>query len=125
MAPLDPSPRLDTLQGWKEIAAYIGKSVRAAQRWERELGLPVRRLKTPSSQIIFASKQEIDAWRRRLEIEPGASVPAEADAAGPAAARSATPHGPAGQPARRRVTALWLAVTALAATALLLTWLWR
>ena len=31
------------LNTWKEIATYMGRGVRTVQRWERELGLPVRR----------------------------------------------------------------------------------
>jgi hypothetical protein len=55
----------DLLNGWKDIAAYVGKSVRSLQRWERELGFPTRRIKTPDGgQIVFASRREIDAWRR-------------------------------------------------------------
>jgi hypothetical protein len=54
----------DTLSGWKEIATYLGKSVRSAQRWEAELGLPVRRIQTADGgQIVYGSRQEIDAWR--------------------------------------------------------------
>ena len=34
----------DHLNGWKEIAAFLGKGVRTVQRWEREQGLPVHRL---------------------------------------------------------------------------------
>jgi hypothetical protein len=29
------------LNGWKEIAAYVGKGVRTVQRWEKAHGLPV------------------------------------------------------------------------------------
>jgi len=31
------------LDGWKEISNYLGKGVRTAQRYEQELGLPIRR----------------------------------------------------------------------------------
>ena len=34
----------DRLDGWKEIASYLGRSVRTAHRWEKRLGLPVRRV---------------------------------------------------------------------------------
>ncbi len=51
------------LNGWKEIAGYIGKSVRTAQRWEHELGLPVRRLGTGVAEIVFAFEHEIDDWQ--------------------------------------------------------------
>ena len=33
----------DLLNSWKEIADYLGRGVRTAQRWEVELHLPVRR----------------------------------------------------------------------------------
>jgi hypothetical protein len=65
-ASLPESP--DTLNGWKDIAAYLGKSVRSAQRWERELQLPVHRIVTPDGgQIVYASRSEIDAWRAQLQ----------------------------------------------------------
>jgi hypothetical protein len=41
--PAKPSERTE-LSSWKEIAAYLGVSVRTAQHWERNRGLPVRRL---------------------------------------------------------------------------------
>jgi hypothetical protein len=59
------------LHGWKEIARYMGRSVRAVQRWEQDLGLPVRRLKTAAGQVVFATAADLDAWRARNEIGPG------------------------------------------------------
>jgi hypothetical protein len=51
------------LNYWKEIADYLGKSVRTVQRWERELGLPVRRPHGDSSKsAVLAIPEEIDAW---------------------------------------------------------------
>jgi len=58
------------LNGWKEIAAYLGKSVRSVQRWEGTLGLPVHRLRTPDGQIVYGDRDEIDAWRRSLDHPP-------------------------------------------------------
>jgi hypothetical protein len=55
------------LSGWKEIATHLRRSVRAAQRWEQELGLPVHRIKTAQGQMVFADRQELDAWMRGLE----------------------------------------------------------
>jgi len=57
----------DRLNGWKEIAAYFGKGVRTVQRWERELGLPVHRIKGNAGEILFASATEIDRWQRERE----------------------------------------------------------
>ena len=44
----------DRLNGWKEIAGFLGKGVRTVQRWERELGLPVHRLGREGGEIVFA-----------------------------------------------------------------------
>ena len=65
---------VDTLHGWKEIAAYVGKSVRAAQRWEQELGLPVHRVRTSAGHAIYARRDEIDRWL--ADHEPGSAAPA-------------------------------------------------
>jgi hypothetical protein len=50
------------LSSWKEIAGYLGKGVRTVQRWERELGLPVRRPKGHNSRIILAYPDELKSW---------------------------------------------------------------
>ena len=62
-----PEEGSGTLNGWKEIAAYIGKSVRSAQRWEADLGLPTRRIKTPDGHIVYAKKADIDKWRASMD----------------------------------------------------------
>ncbi len=54
--------RPDDLTGWKQIASHLGRSVRSVQRWERELGLPVRRVRTQTSEVVFARRDEIAAW---------------------------------------------------------------
>ena len=53
------------LDGWKEIAAYLNRGVRTAQRWERDLGLPVRRLGTGGAEVVYAFRAELDAWLLR------------------------------------------------------------
>jgi hypothetical protein len=35
--------RTEQLDGWKEIACHLKRSVRSVQRWERNEKLPVRR----------------------------------------------------------------------------------
>src|ERR1044071_4070923 len=50
----------EILTSWKEIASYIGRGVRTVQRWERQLGLPVRRKARRST--VTALSSEIDAW---------------------------------------------------------------
>jgi hypothetical protein len=60
--PDNGSSRNGRLDGWKDIAAYVGRGVRTAQRWERELGLPIHRLRTGSGEVVYAERAEIDAW---------------------------------------------------------------
>ena len=71
------------LDSWKEIAAYLRRSVRTVQRWEREEGLPVhRRSSAPNAQNhkannkanndraikqVFAYRPEIDAWWEQFQ----------------------------------------------------------
>jgi hypothetical protein len=51
------------LTSWKEIAQYLGKGVRTVQRWEQELGLPVRRPTGPlSKRAVLARPDDLDAW---------------------------------------------------------------
>jgi hypothetical protein len=66
-------PRSPILTSWKEIAQYAGKAVRTVQRWERELGFPVRRTKVRRKPSVLAVPEEIDAWvqSQRLGEQPG------------------------------------------------------
>ena len=57
----------DRLNGWKEIAVHLGKSVRTMQRWERELGFPVHRIHTARGEIIYTFRSEIGAWEAQAE----------------------------------------------------------
>jgi hypothetical protein len=66
----------DRLDGWKAVAAHLRKSVRTAQRWERELGLPVHRMQTETGEIIYAFSSEIDSWARERERAPRGPRPA-------------------------------------------------
>lgn len=53
----------DRLDSWKEIAAYLNRSVRTVYRWEKEEGLPVHRHQHKELGSVFAYKGELDAWR--------------------------------------------------------------
>jgi hypothetical protein len=79
--PVDP----DRLTGWKEVATFLGKGVRTAQRWERDYGLPVHRIGREGGEIIFASRREITAWLDRGGGARGDEQegPAAADTDGP------------------------------------------
>lgn len=52
------------LSCWKDIASHLGKGVRTVQRWERDLGLPVRRPNRNNRQIVLAISEELDVTRR-------------------------------------------------------------
>jgi hypothetical protein len=54
------------LSSWKEIAQYIGVSLRTVQRWERHCGLPVRRPGGKRSGMVIAIATEIDDWVLRI-----------------------------------------------------------
>ena len=57
------------LDSWKEIADYLRRSVRTAQRWERDARLPVRRVSSDGS-AVYAFRSEIDDWWRKRAVEP-------------------------------------------------------
>jgi len=52
------------LDSWKEIADHLGRDVRTAIRWEKERGMPVRRVPGQRGHGVFAVREEIDAWLR-------------------------------------------------------------
>ncbi len=52
------------LDGWKSIAYHLGVSVRTAQTFERELGLPVHRPPGPKGRV-WANAGELDEWADR------------------------------------------------------------
>jgi adenylate cyclase len=57
-----PGALTKRLDSWKEIAAYLRRGVRTVQRWEREQGLPVRRLRHDKLGSVYAYQPELDAW---------------------------------------------------------------
>jgi len=50
------------LSGWKEIANYLGKGVRTVQRYEHQMGLPVRRPAAKPRGSVVATLAELDGW---------------------------------------------------------------
>ena len=53
----------DELRSWKEIAEYLGVSIRTAQLWEVERDLPVKRLPGGRSRVS-AALTELEAWKK-------------------------------------------------------------
>ena len=48
------------LDGWRQISAYMGRSLKTAQRWKAERGLPVYQDKVTGR--VHAYGEEIDDW---------------------------------------------------------------
>jgi TolB-like protein/Tfp pilus assembly protein PilF len=55
----------ERLDSWKDVAAYLKRSVPTVQRWEREEQLPVHRLQHKKQGTIYAYKTELDEWWRQ------------------------------------------------------------
>jgi hypothetical protein len=74
-----PAKSSSKLGSWKEIAAYLEVTVRTAQRWEKERGLPIHRRPGPRGRIE-ADPRELQAWQdgtftaRRAPVRPAAVV---------------------------------------------------
>jgi hypothetical protein len=69
----DESGRLDS---WKAIATYLKRDERTVRRWERERGLPVRRVPGRRGASVFAYAAEIDTWLQRAQATPVETSPA-------------------------------------------------
>ena len=77
VAPPVLAPDGERLDSWKEIAVYLHREVRTAERWEKHEGLPVHRHRHPNASSVYAFKHEIDTWlhsRRRAASEPPLKV---------------------------------------------------
>jgi hypothetical protein len=51
------------LSSWKEIASYLGCTVRTCHRWEQAFRLPIHRMDGAKRSRVFAYREEIDRWR--------------------------------------------------------------
>jgi hypothetical protein len=69
------TPKGLVLNSWKEIAAYLGRGVRTVQRYERDLGLPVRRPRGKSRSAVIALADELDNWLRNAPKQESAPHP--------------------------------------------------
>jgi tetratricopeptide (TPR) repeat protein len=57
------------LSGWKEIAAYLGKTDRTVKRWGRDRGLPVHRVPGTAKTSVYAYSNELDRWLEQADAE--------------------------------------------------------
>jgi tetratricopeptide (TPR) repeat protein len=106
----------ERLDGWKAIAAHLGRDIRTVQRWELQEGLPVRRLEHRQRSSAYAIKAELDAW---LESR---SLSGEAPDGG--AGDRASPPPAAARWSRRRLAVLAALVGTGLAVAMALVTLW-
>jgi CheY-like chemotaxis protein len=58
--PNGQNPRI--LNSWKEIAVYLGRGIRTAQRYEHDFGLPVHRPSAKMRASVIAFADELDKW---------------------------------------------------------------
>jgi len=66
----------EILNSWKEVAEYLGRGTRTVQRWEQDLGLPVRRPRGKRHSAVLALRQDLDTWvRNRPQINHQESGP--------------------------------------------------
>jgi hypothetical protein len=115
-----PAESPDRLDSWKVIADYLDRDVATVRRWEKSLGLPVRRVPGGRGRSVFAFKTEIDEWLRRASHNGnGASASSESIPAGGPADTSVTARAVVPDEARRPVRWRWptaaAAIVALAA----------
>ncbi len=80
-------PQADVrLDSWKEIAAYLNRTVRTAQRWEESEGLPIHRHGHDQRDSVYAFTRELDEWLRNrshlVEREPPPPVRAATERSG-------------------------------------------
>jgi hypothetical protein len=64
-----PRPPGGRLTSWKEIAAFFHVTVRTAQNWEAERGLPVHRIPGVRGRV-YAEPQELLAWQSQTPPTP-------------------------------------------------------
>jgi hypothetical protein len=107
----------DRLDSWKEIAAYLGRTARTVQRWEKTAGLPVHRGGPGTRSGVMASKKEVGEWwrlqRHKLLDEDSGDGTAEDEAA------AVTTTGPRRPRTGRVVVLVGLVVVAGAAAGIL------
>jgi len=108
-----PAPALDRLDSWKAIAQYLGRDERTVRRWEKTLGLPVRRVPGGRGHSVFAYVHELEAWLRVRDPAATADLTniSEPDAAAPPPAPVAIADPVVASPRARRL--IWQAAAAV------------
>jgi len=105
------SERIDS---WKDISSYLGRDVSTVIRWEKERGLPIRRIPGGQRQGVFAYRQEIDDW---LNNESGKPEAIGCDVPSPVLSSAPVVSAPLAIEHRRfRSSIYWLGGVAVVAT---------
>ena len=66
--PASQTPFEGRLDSWKEIADYLKRDVTTVQRWEKREGMPVHRHVHDRMGSVYASRSELDAWKRTRNL---------------------------------------------------------
>jgi len=74
----------DHLRGWKEIAEYLARDERTVKRWEKQRGLPVRRIPGSGRANVYILVPELETWLAAVAdslpaAEESVDGPVEAD----------------------------------------------
>lgn len=107
----DRADRGARLVGWKDIAAYLGKTDRTVKRWGKDRGLPVYRVPGKAKTSVYAYSSELDQWLESAEAETETTAeelnqhPPVPEPAG--AQELLLPALPAARP-KQRVRRMWL-----------------
>jgi len=62
------------LNSWKDVARFVGISVRTVQRWERHAGLPVHRPARKLRSPIVAIPEEVERWLNQERSTPNSTA---------------------------------------------------
>ncbi|HBY59532.1 MAG TPA: hypothetical protein DEH78_06895 [Solibacterales bacterium] len=68
----------ELIRYWDGIAAFLQVSVKTAQRYEKEFGLPVRRKRGPKGAVVYALRGELEAWLAEQPQTPPPPTPVPA-----------------------------------------------
>jgi hypothetical protein len=68
------APSTKELNTWVDIALHLKVSVRTAQNWEKELGLPVKRITEGPKGRVLAMVGELDHWKQE-RLNESAAIP--------------------------------------------------
>ena len=101
------APRDARLDSWKAIAAFFGKDERTVKRWEKERGLPVRRVPGAARGTVFAYTGELERWLAGPEESPSTTVGGNPTPAEPNTNIGAAPDPPPKAVEESRVRPSW------------------